>query len=335
MRAQVMAIAFLFGCGGGGVDISTDQNNVCDQVAEVACHNAYQCCSEGEIERLLNVTDPRTEDECRSDISRRCIRTIAALDYGIDQKHVRFDSKIMNDCLNALVAPSDTCATLASALPWTEACMNSAWIGLVDDGGACLSNTECSSKDSFCGSNQTCIARPTEGQPCGAGCASGFFCATATGTCHAKAAAGGACTSSLGCADGLFCDTAALPAACAPLHAPGEKCTNSASCTSAQCNLATCAGSTATCATSNDCSGTCPTTGVFCTTDSTCSGGQGTCSIATTITCSTVTPCAAGNGSCVFPIKCNHPACIGDAVCADKHLVVDYCQAALTNLPVP
>lgn len=248
MRAQLMAIAFLLGCGGGGVDISTDQNNVCDQVAEVACHNAYQCCSEGEIERLLNVTDPRSENECRSDISRRCIRSIAALDYGIDQKHVRFDSKIMNDCLNSLVAPGDTCATLASALPWTEACMNSAWIGLVEDSGACLSSAECASKDSFCGANQTCIARPTEGQACNfstgvTGCASGFFCLGGT-TCRAQAAAGGACTSLSGCLDGLFCDTTTLPGACAPLRAPGETCTNSAACTSAQCNLGTCASST-------------------------------------------------------------------------------------------
>lgn len=332
MRAQLMAIAFLLGCGGGGVDISTDQNNVCDQVAEVACHNAYQCCSEGEIERFLNVTDPRTEDECRSDISRRCVRQIAALDYGIDQKHVRFDSKLMNDCLNSLVAPGDTCATLASALPWTEACMNSAWIGLVEDSGACLSSAECASKDSFCGSNQTCIARPTEGQPCGAGCASGFFCATATGTCRAKAAAGGACTSSLGCAEGLFCDTVA--AACAPLRAPGETCTNSAACTSAQCNPGTCAGSTTTCFTSSACTGVCANSTTTCLTDSACSGGAGTCSLAPAIACSTLTPCAAANGTCVFPIKCNQPACVGN-VCADKHLVVDYCQAALTNLPVP
>src|SRR5882724_7941477 len=129
MRARLVAIAFLVGCGGNsGVDINADQNNVCDEIAKVACHDLYQCCTESEIEWFLRVSDPRTENECHDDIRRRCARSIASLDFAIDQKHARFDATIMNTCLEALVAPSGTCATIESALPWTEACMNSAWI---------------------------------------------------------------------------------------------------------------------------------------------------------------------------------------------------------------
>lgn len=330
MRARLMAIAFLLGCGGGGVDINTNQDNVCGEAAEVACHNMYQCCSEGEIEQFLHVSDPRTEAECRDDISRECARSIASLDFAIDQKRVRFDAKIMNDCLNALVAPSDTCATIASALPWTAACMNSAWIGLVENGGTCLATAECASKDSFCGANQTCIARPTEGQPCGvSGCATGLFCSV--GTCRAQLGEGGACASSIQCSDGLFCDLGAIPSVCAARHAPGEACTSSAACTSNQCNPGTCAGTGQTCFTGSNCTGQCADDSSPCFTDSTCA--PGTCS-GTTTTCFTPTGCAAGS-TCVFPVRCNPGACVGDVVCADRHLVVDYCQAAINDLPVP
>jgi len=330
MRARLLAIVFLLGCGGSGVDINSNQDNVCDQVADVACHNLYQCCAEGEIEKFLAVSDPRTEDECRVDVSRRCTRSIAALDFGISQKHLKFDAKTMNECLDALVAPSDTCATIESALPWTDACMTSAWIGLVDNGAACLTTAECASKDSFCGAGQTCIALPGDGQPCSAfGCASGTFCSA--GTCRAQGGPGAACTSSIQCVKGLFCDVAAAPAACAPLRAPGEACTSSAACTSNHCNPGTCSDSSANCFSSNDCLGRCPVTGFTCTNDGNC--GAGTC-MTGGATCFTPTGCGVGN-TCIFPVACNHPTCAGDIVCGESHVTVDYCQGALNDLPVP
>lgn len=337
MRAQLISIAILlgYGCGGDGVDINADQNNVCDEVAKVACHNLYQCCAEGEIEEFLNVSDPRSEEECREDVSRMCARSIASLDFGIDQKHVRFDSKIMNDCLEALIAPSDTCATIASSLPWTEACMNSAWIGLVDNGGACLSTGECASKDSFCGAGQTCLARPGDGQPCNfaagaTGCATGLFCAGGT-TCRSQLAAGGACTSSTQCLEGLFCDLAAVPSVCAAKRALGEACTSSAACTSSQCNPGTCAGTSQTCFSNSGCTGRCADDNSACTTDSNCA--TGTCSVGGTA-CFTAGACGAG-GVCVFPVVCNPGSCVGSVVCGERHLTVDYCQGALDDLPVP
>jgi hypothetical protein len=331
MRARLIAIAFLFGCGGSGVDISTNQDNVCDQVAEVACHNLYQCCSEGEIEKFLAVSDPRTESECRVDFSRRCARSIASLDFGISQKHLKFDAKTMNTCLDALLAPSSTCATIESALPWTDACMDSAWVGLVDDGGDCLSKAECASKDSFCSSSQKCTALPGDGQPCGAfGCATGTFCSA--GTCRAQVAAGAACTSSIQCLKGLFCDVVAMPAACAPLRAPGETCTADATCTSNHCNPGTCAGSTTQCLTKNSCSSRCANSNNFCITDGDCA--PGTCSMTPT-QCTAGNPCVGVGNTCVFPVKCNPAECVGDVVCAEPHVVVDYCQGALNDLPVP
>lgn len=332
MRAQIIAIAFLLGCGGDGVDINTNQSNVCSEIAEVACHNLYQCCVESEIERFLDVSDPRTEAECRDDVRRGCARQIASLDFAVDEKRVRFDAAIMNDCLEALVAPSDTCATIETALPWTEACMNSAWIGLVEDGGACLSTIECASEDSFCGASRTCIARPIEGQPCSgvAGCATGLFCAA--GTCRAQLAVGGACTSSIQCLEGLFCDQAAAPAVCAARRALGEACASNAACTSNQCNPGTCAGINSACLSDNDCfAGACADDGSLCADDSACAPGRCSTSGAA---CSPAAACAGVGETCVFPVRCNR-GCVGDVVCGERHLVVDYCEAALDELPIP
>ena len=95
----------LVACG-GGVSVSTNASNVCSEIAEVACHNVYKCCSEGEIEDFLGVDEPRTEPQCKEDVRRTCERNIAKLDAAIEEKRVRFDSDLMNNCLEAIVAPS-------------------------------------------------------------------------------------------------------------------------------------------------------------------------------------------------------------------------------------
>jgi hypothetical protein len=333
MRLRFLVFTVLLGCGGDdtSIDINADQNNVCGEVAEVACHNMYQCCSEGEIEQLLQVSDARSEAECRDDVRRTCARAIALHDVGIDQDRVRFDAQTMNECLEALVAPGDTCATIASALPWTEACLSSAWIGLVQDGGSCLSTSECANKDSVCGGSQTCVALPTDGRPCRAGaCATGAFCDD--GTCRAQLPAGGACVSSIECLDHLFCDTTVASGTCTPLHVLGERCTGNASCTSSRCNPGTCARSGQTCLTNSTCGGQCEGSQLLCSNDSQCS--TGTCSLTATF-CSNVTPCTGAGNVCTFPIHCVLDECVGDVVCAEPHVVVDYCQGAIDDLPVP
>jgi hypothetical protein len=133
------------------------------------------------------------------------------------------------------------------------------------------------------------------------------------------------------CREGLFCDQAAVPAACAPRRAPGEACTSSAACTSNQCNPGTCASTGQGCFVDASCSGQCADDNSACFTDGQCA--LGTCSGTTTL-CATQATCAVGS-TCVFPVRCNPGDCVGDIVCADRHLVVDYCQAALNNLPVP
>ena len=130
-------LAFAIGCGGednAKPSVSTNKTNVCDQIAAVACYDMYQCCSEGEIERDLGVTDPRTEDQCKTDLSKLCERRLADAEASLAAGRVQFDASVMNDCLKALLLPGNQCATVAEMAPWTAACMDTAWVGQVAPG---------------------------------------------------------------------------------------------------------------------------------------------------------------------------------------------------------
>jgi hypothetical protein len=331
MRAAIAWGVFVVvtGCGGNGPDISTTQDNVCDQVASVACFDMYQCCAEGEIERFLGVSDPRTIDQCHEDVQTLCERQLAQINFSVKNKHLKFDSKIMNDCLDLLVAPDGTCVTVSSMLPWTDACMASAWTGAVGDGDACDFADECS-KDSFCNTSRVCTTLPGDGMPCGVqGCATGLYCAT---TCHPLLAVGGTCTLSTQCQKGLFCDTVDTHV-CTPLHAVGEACNGNNSCTSETCLPGTCANSTISCTSATSCAQHCADNNAPCGVDANCGNGLGICSVGGAA-CSVVAPCAGVGNMCVFPVKCQHDACLGNVVCAEAHTFVDYCQGAISALPL-
>jgi hypothetical protein len=318
------------GCGGGGggpPSIRTSQDTVCDEVAEVACFNMYTCCSESEIEQFLGVSDPRTEEECRDDVRVLCERQLAAIDFSLKNQRVRFDATVMDGCLEAIVAPDDTCATIDSMAPWTAACMDTAFVGVVEAGSACDFGYECT-EDNFCNASRQCAALPGDGMTClGQTCASGLFCNA--GTCRPLVADGGMCMSTGQCQKGLFCDTAGTRT-CTPLHAIGERCTGNATCESSTCLPGMCADNQAGCFTSATCNGRCADDQFPCTVDSTCS--VGTCTGATPTTCFSNLDCVAPS-TCDFPVKCVRAECLGEIVCAEAHVTVDYCTGALGSLP--
>jgi hypothetical protein len=325
------AVVTAAGCGGddggGRPSIRTSQDTVCDAVAEVACFDMFQCCAEGEIERNLGVSDPRTEDECRDDVRAICERQKATIDFSITNNRVQFDASVMNGCLEALLAPDGTCATIASMLPWATACLDSAWTGTVATGGPCDFQIECG-KDNVCNSSRVCAALPVDGMPCVAGaCATGLFCNA--GTCRPQLAEGVTCVSSVQCQKGLFCDTTAVTRTCTKLHDVGERCTGNISCVSGTCLPGTCAGSTTTCTSALGCSAHCADDNSFCIGDVDCL--PGTCS-GTTTTCFSNAGCTTP-ATCVFPVRCLPAECTGDVVCAEAHVTVDYCTGAINSLP--
>jgi len=332
MQARTMLVGMALAvaaCGSDTISIDTNADNVCSEIAEVACHNLYQCCAEGEIENFLNVNEPRTEVQCRGDVAKICERDIARRDFSILSGRSTFDATIMNGCLDALVAPSNECAAVADALPWAEACMNDAWVGQVADGQECFEPFECASVDSFCAPTQRCTALPGLGQQCVGQCASGLFC---NGTCQQQLGAGGPCTSSIQCQTDLFCDFNATTPVCTARGDGGDACTSSQACKSNQCVPGTCAGTQNSCFTDANCNGRCADDNSFCSTDSNCAIGA--CSITTTTNCSVDGQCPLGE-TCVFPVQCLPGDCIGDPVCTANQIVIDYCTGALQDLPFP
>jgi hypothetical protein len=321
-------------CGGddegGRPNVATSEDTVCDAVADVACFNMYQCCSEGEIEDALNVSDPRTESECRDDVRAICERQKAVIDFSIKNNRVTFDAQVLNACLEALEAPEGSCATIAAMLPWAEPCLEDAWTGTVATGGQCDFAFECT-QDNVCNSSRICTALPGDGMACvNQACATGLYCNI--GTCRPQVAEGAICASTIQCQKGFFCDTTAETRTCTKLHALGEKCSGPGTCAAGgTCLPGTCAGSPFSCTRATECSAHCAddNSSCFFGDDSTCS--IGTCS-GTTTTCFSNTSCVSPS-TCVFPVKCLAAECVGDVVCAEQHLAVDYCEAAMDSLP--
>lgn len=333
MRAsfRVFCVVAAVGCGGDdGVGIDTSQSNVCDEIAEVACHNLYNCCTEHEIQVFLRVSEPRTQVQCREDVRVSCERDIAPLNFSIEQNRLRFDPNLMNNCLASIVAPDATCAEVVAELPWAEACMDSAWVGTVPVEGECRYNHECAgAPDAFCAPNQKCTARPGHGQACGAGCAQDFYCAS--GICQPRLPAGGVCTSTSQCVDELFCDTAATMPVCTARQPGGSTCTGDSGCESFECIPGVCAGpSPSSCYRDTDCSGRCADDGSFCSGPSSCASG--TCQTSGAF-CSTPTSCGLAD-VCIFPVACVPGDCVGDPVCSSAQITIDYCTDALGQLPV-
>lgn len=334
MRKLCILVA-LAACGGNGdVSIDTNEDNVCGEIAEVACHNMYQCCAEGEIEDFLGVSEPRTELQCRDDVERLCDRRANTLSDSLQDGRVRFDSNVMDACLEALVAPDNTCASVVMSLPWTEACMNSAWVGTVSDGGACFFNHDCAGGvDAFCAPNQKCSVRPGLGQACTAAmpCGSNFFCQA--GTCANKITAGGMCTSTTQCAKDLFCDTSVANPVCTARAPGGAACQSNAGCASNVCVPGACNVSGFSCFNDASCSMRCSNNPqITCSSPASCGGG--TCSVGLNA-CTSNTQCTGGVGDvCNFPNTCMPGDCIGDPVCSAATLTVDYCTGALNELPL-
>jgi len=313
------------------VVIDTTAENFCDVIADVACHNLYQCCTEGEIENYLQVSEPRTELECREDVLRRCSRVAVTLQDSITAGRVTFDAARMNECLNAVIAPIDTCSSVVTEYPWEMACEESAWVGTVALGGSCVFSHDCQgAPDNYCSPTQKCAAKPTAGQPCGAGCATPYYCTTSN-ICQPRQGPGAACTSNAQCIEDLYCDFTALPTpVCAVKQPGGSACTSDLGCVSGTCVPGQCVGSTQECYRDADCYGRCGGTGSICTQSSQCS--TGTCSVGGN-PCTSNTSCTATNDMCIFPITCVPGDCVGDPVCTSQTLTVNYC-AATTQIPL-
>jgi hypothetical protein len=337
MRAMVLfavlMCAVLVHCGGsnnGPPTVATTKSNVCDQIAAVACYDMYNCCTEGQIERSLGITDPETQSQCQDDVKRSCDIVLAGPLNSIAQGRATFNGANLDTCLKALLVPTAGCGTVDQADPWIAACMMSPIVGAVADGGQCNFNFECS-MTSTCAPDQKCTPLGTEGQPCAGGCAPGFFCGNA-GLCTALLGPNAPCTSAAACQKGLFCDFSATPTPiCSAQKDPGQACNQNQACKNNDCLPGTCQGLGFTCFNDAQCGMRCsnvPT--LACNTDCSLVGGgcgTSTCSVSGAACCTT-TNCGSAGGTCGTPPgQCRAVTCTGDIVCANLEVTVSYCAA--------
>jgi hypothetical protein len=193
-----IGVALLVACRGDDErpSIHVNASNVCSQVADVACWDMYQCCTEGEIETDLHVHEPRTEDQCRDDMRKLCDRSLAPAMAAFAAGAVAFNAAAMNACLDALEAPEGLCAAVAAEPPWAAACTPSPWVGSVLLGDACSDSFECAGAGAtYCTLDGTCAALPIAGQLCSEqGCAAGLYCDRADDLCKPLVTGGGPVT---------------------------------------------------------------------------------------------------------------------------------------------
>lgn len=324
----VLAVC-LYACGDDGApEVDVTEDNICAEVAEVACFNLYSCCSEGEIESALGVSEPRTELQCRDDIEKRCDRNIARFVDSLVNNRAQFQGPIFAACLEALIAPSDTCSFVGNEAPWAMPCEENPFVGSVADGGECFETFECQEGVSFCAPDRQCKPFAQVGQSCLAvPCAEGLACTGPNSTCMARGGVGTMCFSDTQCQEELFCDTTLPIPSCQPLRGIGERCTSGDACESGECLPGTCSIAGTTCYTDANCTGRCADDLSSCSSDPVCNLNGGRCSITTTQQCFSVTGGCPLGETCNFPVRCLPQTCTGDVVCAEAHVVHDYCTS--------
>jgi hypothetical protein len=321
----------LYGCGGGGgPEVGVNEDNVCAEAAEVFCYDIYRCCTEGEIESILMVDEPRTEAQCRDDITIACERGLAPIRWSLEQGRVELQADVLNACLEALIAPDDSCAIVASFAPWAEVCAAEAWEGTVPAGGDCYYDVECAGEGSYCTIGRTCEALPGDGEPCPEQvCAAGHYCSG--GTCAPRFGAGDLCIQNVQCLESLFCDFSIPTPVCTEFREVGEACSGSDQCVSRLCVPGTCESSGQTCFEDDDCGGECEDDGSVCFDDSQC--GAGTCTMSLG-TCFSDFDCNGGGDVCAFEVACLPSDCLGEPSCAENLQTFDYCEDIAAAIPL-
>jgi hypothetical protein len=243
------------------------------------------------------------------------------------------DAAATTSCLSRV--PAAACSALGRELNF---CLD-AFVPAAATRSACIGDADCAQVADRCagpGCTGTCQAQGTLGGPCrSTTCDHGLYCDLATSTCRATVAAGQPCPSSTMCNGDSVCtngNCVALPLAgalCDPFST-GNRCAESAYCSSLTCVARKQPG--ATCQASTECvwnaacvQGKCVARGVVgatCSTTAECLDGLA-CDVVLK-QCATVTYNLPRNASCTRLTRfCRVDAqvCAGQAVSADGGLV--------------
>jgi len=334
--------------GGGGLKVKIDNDNLCSEIARIACHNMFRCCEGQEIEGKLGLEQSKTEDDCRKDLELECKNTHARLLYALEAGTAALNVDFANQCFNAIVAPDGVCFLYTSDPAHLEPCQEDMIDGLLDEGDECLPELtfECGD-NAWCAKNRQCMSLPATGDPCGPDnrCADDLYCGQdgeKGRICMMVKDTGEECESDAECGKGSYCSHEVPEAPeCARKKDDGSECTGNNDCESNNCVPGVCDDGSE--CYGEKCSGTCDIpAGLECKKDEDCGGN---CSISGR-------PCE-DNYDCWEPYddagtgdagtdaggnyldECIHNECQGQGdchgtpECATNYMMIDYCDLGL------
>jgi hypothetical protein len=294
------------------VDVDVKEDNLCKEVAEVMCHNIFECCTGEQIEEQFGVKITTSESKCRHDMRLLCEERNSPLLWAFERVTAELTTPNAQQCLESLVVPNDTCFPFVSSVPYDQSCNSNLIRGLQGAGTGCLFDFECAA-NLYCGADRKCRAYLTLGENCENGtCGSGLFCGPDETTyemiCQTLRAIGESCDYGSYCQSELYCDEDLEEPVCSAKKSIGESCDSDWVCETGNCLPGVCENDpTETCLSSEDCGGYCEDSGdecfgpsdcgsgycleggEYCTDDSDCSGNY--CEESTSVYCTDDTMC--------------------------------------------
>lgn len=230
MRKQLCLVLVAACSGGDAVEI--DQFG--RELASVTCAKQFECCSDAEIMEMymgITIDDMPIETEAQCfDFANALLSgfLVDELKDSIAKGRIDYSADAAGGCIAAVrdLSCADYGAVAGIELDGCEPYITP----LVDDGGSCLQDYECTTR--FCAG----AMNPTDGEP-------------VDGVCARPPGAGEACDDA--CVDGYFCDfdTTTGDEICVALEGDGEECTFDSDCASDFCddqNLCAAAGALCT-----------------------------------------------------------------------------------------
>jgi hypothetical protein len=318
-----------WGCGTdqeeGDPDVSVTQNNLCDEMAEVLCHNIFECCTGSQIEEDFGLEITTTKKTCRRDVALQCEEGNALLLYAISAGTVAIERDKANTCLKDLVV-RDQCFMVIDEPTDRTACSEMIR-GLQEEGKDCPMGFECA-EDLYCAADGKCRKLPGKGEKCPSyACAKNLYCGydgeSSERKCLTLKKKGESCPSSLACEPPLYCEYGEdhTQGTCQSLKEVGEPCKASSECNSYKCIPGMCDNGQA-CFVGSDCQGQCASSGQPCNSSYDCAG---VCEVSGD-SCEDDFDCDYLESERCINEECKPGTCNGKPACGQRHYVIDYCE---------
>lgn len=197
------------GGGGGGGGSPVSLADLPEALGGAACDKMFDCCTEAEIMMQFESIDPppSTPEECQALLAGFLGLGTSTWMESQDAGRLAYHADAAGDCIAAI--RSLTCDAYHGGVteePAGAAACDEMIEPLVDEGGACSQDAECTT--GFCDGatgdmDGACAVPPAEGEDCVFDCAEGLFCDFDSGsTCQPEKADGADCDSDSQCASG-------------------------------------------------------------------------------------------------------------------------------------